>query len=41
MKERERLAFVLRAKAVLLARNRVLAVENARSPEQDESLFHN
>ena len=40
MQERERLGFVLGAEAGLFAGGRVLAVINARSPEQDKSLFH-
>ena len=40
MKDREGFGFVLGAQAVLLARHGGLAVINARSSEQDESLFH-
>jgi hypothetical protein len=37
----EGFGLVLGAQAVLLARYRVLAVKNARSLKQDESLLHN
>ena len=41
MQEGERFGFVLRAQVDLFARGRVLAVVNAGSAEQDESLFEN
>ena len=41
MKEREGFGLVLRAQTDLFPGRRVLAVINTRSPEEDESLFHN
>jgi hypothetical protein len=41
VKKGDGFAFVFGAETDLFAGRRFLAVENARPPEQDESLFHN
>ena len=41
VKEGDGFALVFGAETGLFAGRRFLAIENARSPEQDESLFHN